>query len=936
MFYRNVFFVICCLTWWLPRVQAQEFSIQGQLVDSQNQPLVAADVELLNPADSTFIQGVTTDLTGRFVIASVKKGRYMLGFTYVGFDPLFKFEKVEKANLDLGKLTLTTASVGLSQVNVTGKMVTVQQNGDTTQINANAFKTNPDANAEDLVTKMPGITVQDGKIQAQGEDVQKVLVDGKEFFGDDASTVLKNLPAEVVDKVQIFDKRSDQSNLTGFDDGNASKTLNIVTKPQFRNGTFGRAFAGYGYQGRWKTGFNLNLFQDKRRLSILGASNNVNEQNFSTEDLLGVMSSSGNSGGRSGGRSGGGRSGRSGGGGRTEASPADNYLVGQKNGIATTHAFGLNYMDKIGNVDFSGSYFFNYAVNNTVNSVFRQYVSLKSSGLVYNEDNQTTSENTNHRLALKIDWKINQRNSLLIQPRASIQDNLNSANLEGQNRLIGVLINALSNTTSSNLQGANVSVPMLYRHSFLKRGRTFSVNLTPGFNQNKGQNTLYSLRSQQNILNPDTVNQLGNRNAQGYTLATSVAYTEPLPEKSLVMLTYASNYNLSQSDRRTNDYSADYQDYTRPNSALSNVFDNTYMSQSLGFDYKLQSEKWNASVGLNYQVATLNSNQTFPTEAYVNKTFNNILPNAQFFYRFSQRRNLRVFYRSRTNAPNVSQLQNVINNSNVLQLSTGNPDLKQDWNNSLVLRYNSSNSEKSTSFFAMLAGNVVQNSLVQSTFIATLDTLIAPGIVLAQGAQLSKPTNLNGAFSLRTFSNYSLPIKLLKSNFNINAGGNYMRTPALVNNQLNYSASSNFSLGVVLSSNISKKIDFMVSSNTNFSTISNTLQTSLNSSYYNQNSRLKVQAMPWKGLVLQTDLSHQFNWGLSSLYNQNFLLWNIGIGYKFLEKKQAEIRFYVYDVLKQNNNINRNTAETYYEDVQTNVLQRYFLLSFTYNLKRFK
>jgi hypothetical protein len=556
--------------------------------------------------------------------------------------------------------------------------------------------------------------------------------------------------------------------------------------------------------------------------------------------------------------------------------------------------------------------------------------------LVYNENNQNTSENTNHRLALKIDWKINQRNSLLIQPRASIQDNLNSANLEGQNKLIGVLINALSNTTSSNLQGANASVPMLYRHSFLKRGRTFSVNLTPGFNQNKGQNTLYSLRSQQNILSSDTVNQLGNRNAQGYTLATSVAYTEPLTEKSLVMLTYASNYNLSQSDKRTNDYSADNQDYTRPNSALSNVFDNTYMSQSLGFDYKLQSEKWNASLGLNYQVATLNSNQTFPTEAYVNKTFSNILPNAQFFYRFSQRRNLRVFYRSRTNAPSVSQLQNVINNSNVLQLSTGNPDLKQDWNNSLVLRYNSSNSEKSTSFFVMLAGNVVQNSLVQSTFIATQDTLIAPGIVLARGAQLSKPTNLNGAFNLRTFSNYSLPIKLLKSNFNINAGGNYMRTPALVNNELNFSTSSNLSLGLVLSSNISEKIDFMLSSNTNFSTISNTLQTSLNSSYYNQNSKLKVQAMPWKGLVLQTDLSHQFNWGLSSLYNQNFLLWNVGIGYKFLEKKQAEIRFYVYDVLKQNNNISRNTAETYYEDMQTNVLQRYFLLSFTYNLKRFK
>jgi len=917
-------FIILTITF----VKGQNNSINGQIFDQRNQTIIGANVALLNPADSTIITGTVTNLDGYFKISTKRTGKVIIKISFMGFQEIFINKELGKLPINLGKIMLKEKSTNLSGYTISAEATGVIQSGDTTQINANAFKTNPDANAEDLITKMPGITVQEGKVQAQGETVQKVTVDGQEFFGDDASAVLKNLPAEVVDKIEIFDKKSEQSEASGFDDGNTTKTINVVTKVKFRNGVFGKVFGGYGYEDKWKAGMNINFFKDKRRFSILANSNNINEQNFSSDDLLGVMSSSGTSSSRRGG------SRQSSGG---QSNDAGNFLVDQKSGITTTQSFGLNYANQWKNVIFSGSYFINYSDNNAENELFRQYITTQNEGLSYSETQENNSQNLNHRLNLKFDWKIDSLNSLKFQPKVSIQQNDAVSGLNGRNILLTVLQSFTKNDYKSSLSGINISAPLQYRHGFSKRGRSLSVNFTPSYNQNIGDSYLNSYTQYYaDTLSSDLFNQMANRDLQGLTLSTNIAYTEPINTKSQLMFSYGNSFNDNKSDKETYDYSFVNQEYSIFDTVLSSVYNSRYISHNIGSSYRYQEQKWSLNTGVSFQYAQLNGEQLFPIAYTINKTFNSILPNAQFQYKFSKKKNLRFNYRSSNKAPSVNQLQNVINNTNPLQLTTGNPNLKQNWQNTISIRYTTSNSEKSTSFMAMISSTFTQNYIVNNTSIASSDSMIAPGIILARGSQLSSPINLNGYFNTRSFNIYSFPISKIKSNLNLNFGGSYTRTPGMINQELNYSNSYNAGVGFALSSNISDRFDFTISSNTTYNNISNTLQSGLNSDYYNQNSKIKIQLMPWKWMVIQSDINHLYNSGLSASYNQNYFLWNAAIGCKFLKENKAELRLSIFDIMKQNNSISRNTTETYYEDIRTNVLQQYVLLTFSYNIKYYK
>ena len=299
-------------------------------------------------------------------------------------------------------------------------------------------------------------------------------------------------------------------------------------------------------------------------------------------------------------------------------------------------------------------------------------------------------------------------------------------------------------------------------------------------------------------------------------------------------------------------------------------------------------------------------------------------------------KNLRVNYRSNNNAPSVSQLQNVINNSNPLQLTSGNPNLKQDWQNVIAMRYSSVNVQKGTSFFSFLMLNKTDNYMATSTYFANADTLIAPGILLNSGSQITAPVNLDGYYNARLFGSYSFVVKKIKSNLTLNANAGYNRTPGQINFVLNYANTKTAGLGITIGSNISEKVDFTVSSNFSYNNITNTNQQDANNEYGNLNSKLRLQYTVWKGLVIQTDLNHQYYKGLTATLNQNYLLWNAAIGYKFLKDQVGELRLSVLDILNQNNSITRNTTETYYEDVRSNVLTQYFMLTFTYNFKYFK
>jgi len=919
------FFILCNI------LVGQSLKLSGKLVDENKQPAIGSSVLLLN-ADSSLVKGTTADVEGNFVIENISSKNYILKIMSLGYKPVFKLVQLSNQDLNLGIINLKQASTNLKEVTVEAQQALATQNGDTTSFKANAYKVNKDATAEDLVGKMPGVTVVDGKVQAQGEDVKQVLVDGKRFFGDDASAVLRNLPAEVIDKVQVFDKKSDQAQFTGFDDGNASKTINIVTKQQFKNGVFGKVYGGYGYEDKFKGGGNVNVFKGNRRITVLAQSNNINEQNFSSEDLVGVSSgaSSGGGGGR---RGGGGQGGQSGG-----NNPSENFQSNTQNGINTTSLFGLNYADKWGKkTEVTASYFFNWTQNTSKSTLLQQYIVGSNNGLIYNESNNTNSDNFNHRINFRIETKIDSMNSIVLQPKVSFQTNKGAKDLLGLNTKDILTLSNTENNSSNNLNGYSISVPILYRHAFAKRGRTFSINATPTLTKNYGENSLYTLNTyyKDTLFYGDTIDQKSKINKSGNSINGNLSYTEPLNKSNFLLVNYTAAYTDNYSSKKT--YDKNYLDYKYNDldSTLTNVFKNQYQSQSGSLGYRFQKEKFNFTLNAAYQWAQLSKEQEIPSSYKLSKIFESVLPSAQLQYKFSQKKNLRLNYRTSNNAPSIDQLQDVINNSNSLQLSTGNPDLKQDFQQNLNVRYSGVNTEKATSTFILLSGNYSNNYIGNSTLIANQDTTVYNDIFLQRGSQIIRPVNLDGYFTVRSFINYTFPIKVIKTNLSVNVSGNYNNVPGMINTKINYAKTATGALGLVFSSNISEKFDFTLSSNSSYSHINNTLQTSSNTTYLSQVSKLKITTNPWKGLILQSEYSNTYYSGLTSAYNQSISLWNAAIGYKFLKNRQAEFRLTVYDLLNQNNSVSRTNTDSYIQDSQTNVLNRYYMLTFTYNFKKY-
>lgn len=912
-------------------VTAHSQSIKGKLADpADNKPLAGATLTLVPVNDSTSFRNSISDSTGAFKFEGLSSDSFFLKVSSIGYDDYKQLVAINDSvpDLDLKTLFVPKTTVQLAGVTIISKTPPVQQKGDTTQFNASQYKVNPDATVEDLIKKMPGITVgRDGTVTTQGEQVRKVTVDGRDFFGDDASAALKNLPSNVVDKIQVFDRLSDQAQVTGVDDGNSQKAINIVTKSGMKNGQFGRVFAGYGTDDRYSLGGNMSFFKNNRRISVVGLLNNINQQNFGNQDLLGVTSSGG------GGR-GGGQRGRGGFGGGQ-----DNFLVGQQSGISKTNALGINYSDKWGKkVDVSGSYFYNNSNNNNDQVLNRQNLGQDTIKF-YDENSISQSQNFNHRINMRLEYKIDSSNSLIISPSLNFQKN-NSTNgytaISSYNE--GDIANESENTTTNNRSGYNLRNNILYRHNFAKRGRTLSFNLNTAFNNNEGESFVLSETRfyKGGVQTDSTQNQFTDNLTRGYTISSNLTYIEPIGKKGQLQFSYAPSFSKNKADQQTFQYDPGDGKYSEFDITQSNKFENIVKTQNGGITYRLGNSRDNQfAAGVNFQHSKLESERIFPTTTFVNKTFTNVLPNLQWSRKISPKSSFRLFYRASTNAPSVNQLQDVVNSSNVLLLSSGNPDLKQQTSHFLSGRYTFTNTQKGQSLFANIFLQASQNYITNATFRASRDSVIQQGIVLKQGSQLIKPINLDGYKSLRSFLTYSMPVKFIKSNINLNAGFSYSKLPGQVNYVNSVTDNYTYSTGVGLSSNINEYIDFNLSYAANFNTAKNDIQSQSNTKYVNQSTGAQINLLSKSGWFLQNDVSNQSYTGLSAGFNQSFWLWNAAIGKKFLKSRAAELKLSVFDLLKQNQSISREITANYIQDTQSQVLQQYFMLTFTYSLKNF-
>jgi hypothetical protein len=909
----------------ISKINSAQVKVSGKVYEESGNALPGAEIRVLSE-DSLLITGTVSEASGQFSISVAPNKKYTLLFAHVSYFGLRHYVPIETKNepLLLEKIILKASQIKkLKEVEVTATQVRGEQKGDTTAFNANAFKTNPDATAEDLIKKMPGVTSDNSGVKVNGESVQKVLVDGKPFFGDDPNATLKNIPSDIIDKVEIFDKMSDQSQFTGFNDGNQQKTINLVTKKGKNNGQFGRVYGGLGadesQNTRYNVGAALNSFKNKQRVSLLLLSNNVNQQNFSSSDITGAMGNSGQSG-----------SGQQGGGMNSSSS----LLTSPQKGNTTTQSAGLNYTDEWGEkINVSGSYFYNLTDNKQVSNISRNYFS--ENDLRYKQSNTDNMVNENHRFNFRFEYTIDSSNKLIVTPSLSYQNNKSSSSLIANNSIGDAILLSSTNTDSKNANvGYDFTNGILFQHKLKKEGRTISLGINTQLSERTNKGNYNSLNNYS-----DTSSTLIDQqfSTYGYTkkIAPNLSYTEPLNKYAQIQVSYNPSYTLGKSDKATNNQNLTTQTYSDFNTTLSNKYDNTYQTQKAGLSYRYRKDKLNLSFGADAQQSQLSGSQIFPVAFTINHYFQNVLPNAQLNYRFNKSKNLRINYRTNTNIPSITQLQNVLDISNPLQIKTGNQNLKQTFENNLNIRFGGFDTKTSRNAMLFINGNQTNNYVSNAVYILKNDSLIQGSLIKA-GSQLTKPINLNGFYSARVFGVYGFPIKKLKSNFNVNGGLNYNHNPTLINDALNYSNSYATNAGVFLGSNISEKIDFSLSYNGNYTIVKNSVQTKSDNNYYTQTSTLKVNWIFLKGFVINSDVSHTQFQGLSQSFNQQYLSWNAYIGYKFLKNRMLEAKISVFDILNQNRSISRTISGAYTEDNNTSVLRRYALFTLTYTLKNFK
>ncbi|GAB3658106.1 TonB-dependent receptor [Echinicola sediminis] len=931
----KLIFSLVVLAWAIP-VLAQEgpgrpgarraqggFSVKisGAVVDAETEePLIGANVLVKSPADSLVAATVTND-KGAFELDRPRLQQLIVEISYIGYTKLRQSVE-QRGPVDLGTLKLMENGNELGEVLVEGQVPVGEMKGDTAVFNAAAFKTKENAYAEDLIKKIPGVVIENGKIQAQGEDVQKVLVDGREFFGNDPNIALKNLPANMIDQVEVLDQKSDQARLTGLDDGNYAKTINIITKGDMRNGYFGRLYTGYGSEDRYTAGGNVNIFKGDKRISILGLSNNINQQNFSSEDLLGVSGSAG--GGRRRGNPGGGN---------------DNFLTGNDNGIAKTNSYGLNYSDRWGEkINFSGSYFFNHSNNNLFQMTNTETVVSEDLKQYYQEKLISSTKNQNHRLNARFEYDINDKNSLIIAPRLSFQNNKRLSDQDALN-LDGNLdsLSAARTINDRLSDGYNISNNITYRYKFDKQGRTISTNIYTGFNK-RDQLTDLLVGNRDFVRSTiDTTFQETNALSDGFNYRANITYTEPISEKSLLSLDYAIGNNKSTADQKTY-ILAQEQNIMVLDTALSNEFDNKFTTQKAGLGYRFSDNGWNVNMNLDYQNARLNNDALFPEERTFERSFNNVLPNASISYRNRETgKNMRFRYRTSTNEPSVNQLQNVINNNNPLQLSIGNPTLGQSYNHNFFANFGKFDMEQSKTLFVFANASLTNNHIGTHTYVARQDTLINDEVLLRKGGQITQPVNLKGNWNARVFLNYGKPWEKLKSNINLNSSVSFNRTPGMVNNEINFNENIGLTQRFSLTSNISENVDFTLSASGTYNIVNSSLQSTLENNYYVQNTAFQFYYSPNQGkLFVNSNLTNSWYSGLSEGFDQSIWLWNVEAGYRFLKDKKGELKLTIFDVLGENNSVSRTVSDVSVSDVYSNVLTSYGLVTFTYIIGKFK
>ena len=922
---RNFFLLLFSVCFTSSLLAQRNGSVKGVAFDTiSKQPVAAATITILERADSSLVTFTMTGNNGRFELKGLTNGEYRLLITHVNYYNSNTFFRIadNNKNAELANVVMNDKSKVLEEVVLASDAPPVTLIGDTLQYNAGSFKTPPNASVEQLLKKLPGVKVEkDGTIKAQGEKVTKVLVDGKEFFGNDPKIATKNLPADAVDKVQVYDKQSDQAQLTGFEDGNYEKTINLKLKEDKKKGVFGKVNAGAGNKERYEGKFNVNSFKGARQFSAIGMGNNTNAEGFSFMDILNLTGELA-------------RMQRGGGGNINinvsgdEAAAMGINAGGRNSGINTAWGGGLNYNNIIGTqLDFQSNYFYNRFNPNSENHIQRQYF-LPDSFYFYNQNAFTDNLSNSHRFNLNTLYQVDSMNSIRITPSFNYQKTNNRSQTDYQTLSEDKILTneGFSNTTSAS-EGYNFRNDIIWRKKFARKGRTFSLSLQTILNESDGNGSLSSINSFYNpngsLLKRDTLNQQSTvkGDLKGYN--AKAVYTEPIWKRSLLEFSISKSNTKSTSQKATHDYNKVNGKYDQLNNTLSNDFENTYSFINGGIRMRTQKKKYNYSLGANWQQAELEGKIVSGTkDSLISKTFRNVLPNARFQYNFTRFKNLSLTYNTSTNQPTMAQLQPVPDNSNSLNIREGNPDLKQEYNHTAQAHLNLLSPYKNKNLFMYLTAQLTQNKIVNYDIINQL------------GIKRTKPVNVNGVYTINSNISYSMPVRFLKGSVEISSNTGLFKTKQFINTVGNDITTLSFGPDLRFDMNPTEKLSIAVSTGFNYNKTKYSLQSALNTNYLSQEYNASIDWEIPKGFFFSTDFMYTINSQRASGFNIKVPLWNASISKQMLKYNRGELKFAARDLLNKNIGISRNTNNNYIEDSRVLTLRQFFLLSFTYSLSK--
>jgi len=889
---------------------SQNFSIRGKVINTGNESLPGATVLLLQPSDSTMVDFALTNNNGIFEIPEVKRNNYLLRISFVGFDSHFQaITPPEGRLLDLGTIVMTNEGITLSVVSITGERIPITVRGDTIDYDVQAFSPQVGEVVEDMLRRMPGIIVDDeGEVIAQGQTVRRVLVNGREFFGRDPKMATRNIAATDVDRVQVFDERSEQAKFTGIDDGFRERTMNLELKEDRRNQVFGTVSAGYGPDDRFQGRANINQFNNRGQLSILAMGNNVNQPNFSIADYLnfagGVQSIM---------RSGGGF------GGDTGGIPVSFDGLPSSDGLKNSWAGGVNAFRKLGRItEVTASYFYNQLDHDLIQSIERENF-LPTGNFFFNQDSDQNSKNHNHRVNLRIENKFNEGSNLMLTANGSLNNTIRnqtsfSENLNSEN----FVRNQSNQLTEAEGDSYNFETNLLWRQRFNKPGRTITIGSAISMRNN---DQLAFLEATNQFFGPGSIVeeliQNHNNNTFNRNLSANIAYTEPIGNRLFLEANYRISNNFNEVDQRVFDL---VDGVEQQNTLLTNKFDNTFLNQNAGISISLNRDNFNMTVSANYQFSNLKGNILIGNQT-IDRNFNHLLPRIRFNYQFTQFRGLDITYETSVREPSALQLQPLIDNRDPLNLFEGNPFLKPSYRHQIGVNYRSFNVLTSFGVFGNLTARYETDAITNSTsidenFIRTV-----------------KPVNVRDNIFLNAAGNVFIGLDKIKSRLNFSANYSHFQNVNVINNSEQRIANNILGgqLSIRFSPNASFEQRFTAALNTQLTKYQfRTLEQAFLSQTYSSNTGVTFGEQ----LRAEVNFRYMIYQGRTADFDRTIPMLNASLGYRVLKGNAGELRLSAHNILDKDLGVTNNVTDNFIQRQLTNSLGRYFLLTFTYSLNR--